>query len=331
MSYRVVKKNGLKYIEYFPVERQISSEHLRILQMWRTGFPSYNTEEKIKMRKNIVFKTEEGKNDVIKQYDSFLQKWASSYEKLYVNTRYGKSFIIASGEKSNPPLILFHGSGMNSVMWLRDMEEYSKNYRVYAIDILGEPGKSDENRPSLIGSHYADWLKDIFNDLSLEKANIVGISLGAWLAIKFSVSYPEMVSKLVLLCPSGVSPQKKSFIFRAVVHSLLGEKGIDKLYYKINGNQPIPEEMLKYQKLIGKSFNYRKETIPLFSDNELKLLTIPTALFVGGKDIMLHSNKTAKRLGDLLPYVKVNILPEAGHSNVNDVSNIMTWLKLSSG
>ncbi|KEJ01356.1 Ndr family protein [Clostridium botulinum A2B7 92] len=278
------------------------------------------------MKKTSVFKTKEGKNEVIKHYDLFLQKWTLSYEKLYVNTRHGKTFIIASGEKNNPPLILLHGSGMNSVMWLRDMQQYSHNYRVYAIDILGEPGKSDENRLSLNGSYYAEWLKDVFNDLSLKKANVVGISLGAWLSIKFAVTYPEKVDKLVLLCPSGIGPQKKSFIFKAMAHTLLGEKGIDKLYYKVNGNQPIPEEMLKYEKLIGKSFNYRREKIPLFSDSELKLLIMPTALFVGEKDIMLHSDKTAKRLGDLLPHAKINILPEAGHSNVNDANKIMKWL-----
>ncbi|WP_238899948.1 MULTISPECIES: alpha/beta hydrolase [unclassified Clostridium] len=281
------------------------------------------------MEMGKVFKTNEGKNDVIKFYDKFLQKLALSYEKFYVNTRYGKTFIIASGEKSNPPLILLHGSGMNSVMWLRDIKEYSKTYRVYAIDMLGEPGKSDENRPSLIGSSYAEWLKEVFENLSVERANIIGISLGAWLAIKFSVSYPEMASKLVLLCPSGVGPQKKSFIFKAIAYGILGEKGIDKLYYKVNGNQPIPEEMLKYQKLIGKSFNYRKETIPVFSDNELKLLTMPTVLFVGAKDIMLHSDKTARRLGNLLPHAQINISPKAGHSNVNDVNKIIEWFNFS--
>ncbi len=281
------------------------------------------------MEMGKVFKTNEGKNDVIKFYDKFLQKLALSYEKFYVDTKYGKTFIIASGEKSNPPLILLHGSGMNSVMWLRDIKEYSKTYRVYAIDMLGEPGKSDENRPSLSGSSYAEWLKEVFENLSVERANIIGISLGAWLAIKFSVSYPEMASKLVLLCPSGVGPQKKSFIFKAIAYGILGEKGIDKLYYKVNGNQPIPEEMLKYQKLIGKSFNYRKETIPIFSDNELKLLTMPTVLFVGTKDIMLHSDKTARRLGNLLPHAQINISPKAGHSNVNDVNKIIKWFNFS--
>lgn len=278
------------------------------------------------MGKHIVFKTQEGKNDVIKHYDLFLEKWALTYEKLYVDTKYGKTFVIASGEKNNPPLILLHGSGMNSVMWLRDMQEYSRNYRVYAIDILGEPGKSDENRPSLSGSCYAEWLKDVFDNLSLKKANVVGISLGAWMAIKFSVSYPEKVSKLVLLCPSGVGPQKKSFILKAMLYGSLGEKGIDKLYYKVNGNKPIPEEMLKYQKLIGKNFNYRRETIPIFSDNELKLLTMPIVLFVGAKDIMLYSDKTARRLGGLLPHAEINIYAEAGHSNVNDVNKIIAWL-----
>lgn len=282
------------------------------------------------MEKSIAFITQEGKNDVIKCYDLFLEKWALSYEKLYVNTRYGKTFAIASGEKSNPPLILLHGSGMNSVMWLRDMQEYSRNYRVYAIDILGEPGKSDEYRPSLSSSYYAEWLKDVFDDLSVKKANVIGISLGAWLAIKFSVNYPEKVSKIVLLCPSGVGPQKKSFIFKAIFYGILGEKGIDKLYYKINGNEPIPEEMLKYQKLIGKNFKYRKDTIPIFSDNELKVLTMPTVLFVGGKDIMLHSDKTARRLGELLPHAKVNFIAEAGHSNVNNVNRIIEWLNLNS-
>ncbi|EKQ57980.1 MULTISPECIES: hypothetical protein [unclassified Clostridium] len=45
------------------------------------------------MKKDTVFKTLEGKNDVLKHYDLFLQKWALAYEKLYVNTRYGRTFI----------------------------------------------------------------------------------------------------------------------------------------------------------------------------------------------------------------------------------------------
>jgi hypothetical protein len=70
--------------------------------------------------------------------------------------------------------------------------------------------------------------------------------------------------------------------------------------------------MLQHQKLIRKNFNYRRETIPLYSDEDLLQLTMPLALYVGGKDIMLHSEITTKRLKDLLPQTIINLMPEGG-------------------
>jgi pimeloyl-ACP methyl ester carboxylesterase len=107
---------------------------------------------------------------------------------------------------------------------------------------------------------------------------------------------------------------------------LLGERGIDKLYYKINGNKLIPQEMLNYQKLIAKHFNFRREVIPIFSDDELIQLTMPIALFVGGKDVMLHSKKTAKRLGSLLRHANINLIHDEGHSLVNQGDEIREFL-----
>ena len=265
----------------------------------------------------VAFKSEEGKKEVLKYYDLLLTKGSLEHEKIMVNTSYGETFIITMGKKELPPLILLHGSGMNSAMWIKEMEEYSKTHRVYAVDMPGEPGKSDENQLPFEGDDFSNWLNDVFNELSIEKASIVGISLGAWLGTKFAIKYSDKVDKLVLLCPAGIGPQKKSFIFKFLFYSLFGEKGIDKLYYKINGDKSIPEIMLNYQKLIAKHFNFRKVTIPIFSDNELRKLTMPVALFVGGKDVMLHSEKTASRLGLLLNHAEINFIQEEGHSIVN--------------
>ncbi len=54
---------------------------------------------------------------------------------------------------------------------------------------------------------------------------------------------------------------------------------------------------------------------------------MPTVLFIGAKDIMLHSYKTARRLGRWLQQAEINIIAEGGHSNVNDVNKIIGWLK----
>ncbi|MGL5347964.1 MAG: alpha/beta fold hydrolase [Peptostreptococcaceae bacterium] len=275
----------------------------------------------------VAFKSKEGKKDIFKYYELLLTKGSLKHEELVVNTSYGETFILAMGNEDLPPLILLHGSGMNSAMWIQEMEEYSKEHRVYAVDMPGEPGKSDENQLPFEGDDFANWLNEVFNALSIEKASIVGISLGAWLGTKFSIKYSNKVDRLVLLCPAGIGPQKKSFIFKFIFYSLFGEKGIDKLYYKINGDKHIPEIILNYQKLIAKHFNFRKVTIPIFSDEELIKLTMPVSLFVGGKDVMLHSEKTANRLKSLLNHAKINFIEEEGHSIVNQGDDIRAFLR----
>lgn len=276
----------------------------------------------------VAFKSEEGKKEIFKYYELLLTKGSLEYEELFIDTNYGKTFIIAMGKKELPPLILLHGSGMNSAMWREEMEVYSQKYRVYAVDMPGEPGKSDENQLPFEGYDFANWLNDVFNALEIKKASIVGISLGAWLGSKFAIKYSEKVDKLVLLCPAGIGPQKKSFAFKALFYNILGERGIDKLYCKVNGDKPMPEIILNYQKLIGRHFNFRKGIIPLFSDDELTKLTMPVSLFVGAKDIMFYSEQTAKRLKSIVNHANINIIPDEGHSLVNQGENIREFLNM---
>lgn len=273
-----------------------------------------------------AFKSEKGKNEIIQYYEAIVGEWTFPHEEFFVDTSYGQTYVIASGKEELPPLILLHGSGMNSVMWIHEMEKYSANHRVFAVDLPGEPGKSNERQWPLHGDDLPNWLNDVLAALNIERASIVGISLGAWLGAKFSIRYSRKVDKLVLLCPAGIGPQRKSFIFKSLFYLLLGGKGLNKLLYRINGNKPMPRVMLDYQKLIAERFNYRREIIPLFSDGELKQLTMPIALFVGGRDIMFHSDKTARRLGTLLEHAQINLIPDEGHSLVNQGDEIREFL-----
>lgn len=279
------------------------------------------------MTNTFAFKTTEGRNAVYKAYNAFLGNMRLPHEEVNIDTRFGKAFVIAAGKIDAPVLVLLHGSGINSVMWLEDMVKYSEHYRVYAVDLQGEPGKSDSKQLPFEGSDFDNWLHDVFVGLSIQKASIVGISLGAWLALKFAITNLQMVDKLVLLCPAGVGAQKKSFAYVSLFHMLLGEKGIERLYRKVNGGKPMPQEIMDYQKLLGKNFNFRREQIPLFSDTELAQLTMPSALFVGLKDVMFHSLKTAQRYRSLVPNAKVTVLQEAGHTLIGLVDDILLFLQ----
>jgi hypothetical protein len=64
------------------------------------------------MKTQLAYKSEEGKKAIIELYDSLLENWPLPNYKFYVDTRFGKTFIIATGEKDAPPLVLLHGSAM---------------------------------------------------------------------------------------------------------------------------------------------------------------------------------------------------------------------------
>lgn len=278
------------------------------------------------MTNQQVFKSAAGRQAILDVYDTVLERWPVSYETLNIPTKFGQTFVLACGAESAPPLVLLHGSSSNSAMWIVDVAEYSRHYRVYGIDIPGEPGKSEPVRFDLNGPDPVIWLQQVFAGLHIDQVMLGGISLGGWLALKFATTYPDSVEKLVLLCPAGVAPQKISFALQTVALMFFGQWGLERLIKIVNGSQPIAAETLEYTRLIANNFKPRIETIPIFSDQELRRLGMPVMLIVGEKDALLPSKKTAARLRNLLPDLKAMVLPDRGHVLINFAPQIMDFL-----
>lgn len=274
-----------------------------------------------------IYKTPDGERVVMAIYEKALANWPVPYERLNLLTRHGETFAIACGPMSAPPLILLHGAGTNSAIWGADMAEYSQHFRVYAVDLLGEAGKSAPNRPAWESQAYAEWLDDVFYALGIEKAVLVGISQGGWTALKFAVSRPERVEKLVLMCPGGIIPDRVSFVFRAIGLSLLGEWGTKRLVQMLYGGQAIPEGVEEIIVQMTRNFKPRMGVLPIFSDAELRRLTMPTLLIGGTADAMRDIPKIAARLKNFLPQLEVTIIPGAGHVLMNTTARILRFLK----
>ena len=280
----------------------------------------------VHMNETAVFRSDQGKRLILDVYDQILERWPVPLETLTVPTRLGETHLIACGEQGAQPLFLLHGSTSNATMWIGDAAEYAREYRVYAVDIPGEPGKSCPVRPDLRESAYADWLSDVFRELGVFKAGVVGNSLGGFIALKFASAYPQLVRKLVLLCPAGVAAQKSSFMLLVLVLMPFGGWGHKRLMRIISHKQDLPEEAISYFRLMGKNFNPRRETIPLLSDAELAALRMPVLLIAGEKDALLPSKATASRLETLLPDLTVDLLPDTGHVLIGFERGVMEFL-----
>ncbi|MDP7145777.1 MAG: hypothetical protein QGH75_10685, partial [Pseudomonadales bacterium] len=73
---------------------------------------------------------------------------------------------------------------------------------------------------------------------------MLGISLGGWMALTYAVSSPRKVDKLVLLCPGGIAPERKGFMFMALplLLLLLGQRGLKLMTRYVFGNQDVPQK-----------------------------------------------------------------------------------------
>lgn len=80
-----------------------------------------------------LFKSETGKQAVLGKYREILANWPVQSMQYTVETSFGQTFVIESGSRDNPPLILLHGSVSNSYTWYGDVASLSKTHHVYAI------------------------------------------------------------------------------------------------------------------------------------------------------------------------------------------------------
>jgi pimeloyl-ACP methyl ester carboxylesterase len=109
---------------------------------------------------------------------------------------------------SGPVVVLLHGLGSRKEDWLPVLEPFSKNYRLLVPDQIGF-GKSDKPLMDYSIQTYVDFLNEFLRQLKVEKASLVGESLGGWIAALYVVemgggAHLIPVEKLVLVDAAGL-------------------------------------------------------------------------------------------------------------------------------
>jgi pimeloyl-ACP methyl ester carboxylesterase len=192
-----------------------------------------------------IYKTEDGRRAVEERYREFLSRWPVPAEHLHVPTTQGETFVIACGPSDAPPLVLLHGSLANSAMWLTDVADYARHFRMYAIDLIGEPGLSAPSRPPMTSDAYARWLEEVLDALDIQRTRMVAVSLGGWMALDYATRHPDKVERLALQCPSGIGPQLWGKLMVAMLLKPFGRWGRTKAIRLLLGPPPpSPQPLL---------------------------------------------------------------------------------------
>jgi pimeloyl-ACP methyl ester carboxylesterase len=118
-----------------------------------------------------------------------------------------KIHYVEVGAATNPKVILVHGLGGDTSNWAPTIPALAAKYHVFALDQIGF-GKSDKPVMNYRVATLVEFLNAFYKKLNIEKATLVGNSLGGWTAALFARTHPEKVDKLVLVDAAGYSPKR---------------------------------------------------------------------------------------------------------------------------
>ncbi len=133
-----------------------------------------------------------------------------------LNTRFW-----AQGSQGQP-VILIHGIGGYVESWLPCLDALATQHRVYALDL---PGCGRTDKPLNISYKIADlaqFVKDFMATLQIERAHVVGHSLGGAIGIRLALMFPTAIDKLVLVAAAGLGKEGAIFL-RIASLPILGE------------------------------------------------------------------------------------------------------------
>jgi len=207
----------------------------------------------------------------------------------------GGSNIYYESAGKGPVVVLIHGGLVDSRVWNGQFEKFAKHFHVIRYDLRGF-GKSGFSYGPF--SHVDD-LYNLLKHFRIEKASLVGLSLGAIIAADFTLMHPEMVANLVVTSP-GLRAGTRSFrnAEAAAIYKAAEEKGRDKAIemwldhpFYASGKRSRPFVRLARQMLED---NYRywgptPQTIQLVWPKALTIdrlgdIKVPTLIVTGSKD-----------------------------------------------
>jgi pimeloyl-ACP methyl ester carboxylesterase len=270
-----------------------------------------------------AFKTREGEASYLAAYDAALKLWPVPCDERDTVTRFGTTHILVSGPKDAPPLVLLHGYMATSTMWSVNIADFSKDHRVYAIDVMGQPGKSVPDEPVRNAADYAAWLTATLDGLGLGPICLVGMSYGAWLALNFAIAAPDRVQRLVLLSPGGgFAPMVRQFSLRGMLMVVFPTRVTVNWFMRWLGVTDRPgrtdvRSVLELTYLGLKHFRMPPETLrvvpTVFSDGQLRAMRVPTLLLIGEHEVICDPAVALTRARELLPDIQGELVSGCRH------------------
>ena len=254
-------------------------------------------------------------------YDAVLEDWPVPFEELEVPTQSGVTHVIASGPLGAPPLILLPSFSGTATVWRLNMEGLSRHFRCYAVDVIGQPGKSTTPRDALDRQQFAAWLTGLLDGLAVPRVSLVGCSFGGYLALSQAALTPDRVERVVVISPVGVFQSQ----FLKLIYAMVIKGTIRKLMRRLTGSRRAPSMadlgIVPNDEKWGKLMSVTMAEAPRlskirparFRSAEIEAIRTPTLILVGDQERLYDPQRMLAMAQRLMPHAQGEIVSNADH------------------
>lgn len=251
-------------------------------------------------------------------YDKVLEKWGTDYDELYITTSHGIAHVIVSGPKKAPAVVLLHGLNASSSMWYPNAKALSKNYRIFAIDLIVESGKSYKTADFNSIDELTTWYQEVLWALKLKSFHIIGASRGGWFAVDLALKKENDIKSLVLLSPaqtfSWIRPS--TGLLKSIAHIFSSDEKKVETTLETMSSRPnkIDKDYLRQTHLAKKNDSLSKFMVQMtpFSNKDIETIKIPVLVLIGDDD-MINTKKTIRLVDKHLARGRGEVISNAGH------------------
>lgn len=262
----------------------------------------------------MFFKSKEGKEKILSLYNQKLNGLNIEYSEKLVETKFGATNIVITGDTKLPPLLLIHGTGGCAPQILDSFPNLASKYCVYAVDVLAQPNKSAEHRLDMKSLDYGKWLIEVIIKLRLKDVTLVGFSFGGFISLKALEFNETSIKQVFLIAPVYiVNGNPLVGLFKMFLPL--------KKFIKTNNQKHIKKVMnvlfseyddfaLTFMSTTFQYCNMDFSPLPVVNKDSAKNIKTPISIFAAEKDIMFPGKKMIKRAKQLFPSLKEAVLFE---------------------
>ena len=272
-----------------------------------------------------LYKSEAGKNEILSLYNKKLKDLNIKYQYTEVETSFGKTNLIITGDVSKPPILIVHGSNGCAPIALETYMGLESHFQVFAVDVLAQPNKSAETRLSMKNDDCGKWLHEVIDHLKLKNITLAGFSFGGLIILKALEFKDANVKEVFLTAPAYLvngNPLKALFNVFIPMRRYTKTKKIK--YVERFLNELFTQRDAFAIHFLSKVFLYFKmdfSPVPVIKTKAAKSIKTPITLIAAKNDLIFPGEKMLKRAIKIFPSLKKTVLLEQSKHVQNDIDN----------